>query len=216
MIASIPAPRIHQLEGLALECRRHDRLLFTKLDFCIGNGQVLQVEGANGSGKTSLLRLLCGLSIPTAGAVHWCGENIQDTRDEYFSNLVYVGHRHGVKDDLTAPENLRSTAAQGPPRSALSIDTILDRVGLRAHRSALVRTFSAGQRQRLALARLLLFTAPLWILDEPFTALDQSGRTLVEALLAEHSAAGGITVVSTHQLLTLDRAHLVRLHLQVC
>jgi heme exporter protein A len=189
------------LEARQLECTRGDRRLFSNLSFRLGRGQLLRVAGANGSGKTSLLRIMCGLVLPSAGELRWQGRPIRAEREEYSRNLVFVGHLNAVKDDLTALENLQVSAALGgKPADAGRMLACLDRFGV-AHCAELpAKVLSQGQRRRVALARLA-FTpaAPLWILDEPFSALDVAAVVELELLLASHLASGGMVVLTTHQ-----------------
>jgi heme exporter protein A len=189
------------LEARQLECTRGERRLFSGLSFKLGRGQLLRVAGANGSGKTSLLRIMCGLLAPSAGELRWHGRPIREEREEYSRNLTFIGHLNALKDDLTALENLQFAAAlsglPAEPRHALSG---LERFGV-AHCAALpAKVLSQGQRRRVALARLALAPAPpLWILDEPFSALDVGAVVELERLLADHLAAGGMVVLTTHQ-----------------
>jgi heme exporter protein A len=189
------------LEARQLECTRGERKLFRKLGFRLGRGQLLRVAGANGSGKTSLLRIMCGLLAPSAGELRWQGRPIREEREEYCRNLVFIGHLNALKDDLTALENLRFTAALGglPADRERSLEG-LDRFGV-AHCAELpAKVLSQGQRRRVALARLALSpTVPLWILDEPFSALDAGAVSELELLLAAHIASGGMVVLTTHQ-----------------
>jgi heme exporter protein A len=194
-----------------LQCIRDDRILFEGLNFSLSPGQVLQVEGHNGSGKTSLLRILCGLTLPAEGQVRWRGEDIQDSRAEYCAQLCYVGHAHGVKGELTPLENLEIACALGPPTNGLGLREALANIGLRGFEEVAARTLSAGQRRRVALARLLVSRAAVWILDEPFTSLDKAGMEYVEHLLDRHARQGGIAVVTSHH--TVRCEHASRLHL---
>ena len=191
------------LQALGLCCIRADRLIFDALDFTARAGEVWQVTGANGAGKTSLLRLLAGLGAPAGGTLHWCGEPLPEGRDRYQSELLFLGHAPAVASFLSARENLLHACALGARSPRMPVTAALARVGLPPHDDAPAQRLSAGQRQRLALARFAMVPARLWIMDEPLTALDVAGRELVEALLAEHAAAGGIAVVSTHQGLQL-------------
>ena len=189
------------LEARQLECTRGERRLFSELSFRLGRGQLLRVAGANGSGKTSLLRIMCGLLAPSAGELRWRGQPIRAEREEYSRNLVFIGHLNALKDDLTALENLQFTAAlAGMSAGAERMLTGLDRFGV-AHCAALpAKILSQGQRRRVALARLALSPAvPLWILDEPFSALDVGAVVELERLLATHLASGGMVVLTTHQ-----------------
>lgn len=188
------------LEAEALECTRRERVIFRRLALRAEPGTLVRVAGPNGSGKTSLLRLLCGLWQPTHGEVRWRGENIRDLKEDYWRELAYVGHLDGVKDDLTALENLRVSAAiAGQCSSAASARGALLAMGLDGCMDSLARHLSQGQRRRLALARLFLSgQTPLWLLDEPFSALDVEGVAMLQACIAEHLAAGNIVVTTTH------------------
>lgn len=183
----------------SLECQRGDRVLFSDLNFQLDAGQLLLVEGENGAGKTSLLRLLCGLSRPAAGEVRWRGGDIARQRALYHSEMAYFGHHGGVKLELTALENLSAACALRRHATPLEMEEALYSVGLGGYEDIPGRRLSAGQKQRLALARLRLSRAVLWILDEPFTALDVDGVALVGGLLERHAAAGGLAVLTSHQ-----------------
>lgn len=182
-----------------LECQRGDRVLFSGLNFRVDAGQLLLVEGENGAGKTSLLRLLCGLSRPAAGDVLWRGESIAHRRAQFHSEMAYFGHHGGVKQELTALENLTVACGLRRHASVVEMEDALHEVGLGGFEDIPGRRLSAGQKQRLALARLLLSGAKLWILDEPFTALDVDGIALVGSLLERHAANGGLAVLTSHQ-----------------
>ena len=189
------------LEALQLECTRGDRRLFSDLSFTLSRGQMLRVAGANGSGKTSLLRIMCGLIAPSAGELRWNGRPIRADREDYSRNLVYIGHLNALKDDLTALENLQVAAALGGmPADAERVLAGLDAFGI-AHCAELpAKVLSQGQRRRAALARLALSPkVPLWILDEPFSALDVRAVVELERLIASHVASGGMVVLTTHQ-----------------
>ena len=192
-------------EALDLHCVRHDRTLFAGLSFTLLPGQILQVEGPNGSGKTSLLRMLCGLLLPAQGSVRWQGTDIQDMRHEFLADVAYVGHLHGIKEDLSPRENLRMSQALGRACARVTLDEAIQEVGLYGFEDLPTRTLSAGQRRRVALARLLVLDARLWVLDEPFTALDRTGKALIESLLETHSRNGGIAVLTTHQPVVLQQ-----------
>lgn len=196
------------LEAPDLECTRGDRVLFSALALRVDAGTLLRVAGANGTGKTSLLRLLCGLLLPTGGEVRWRGDPIRSLREEYWRSLVYIGHLNGVKDDLTALENLLASAAiAGLDADAASARAALDAVGLSGFEDSLARFLSQGQRRRVALARLYLSGGvPLWILDEPFTALDARGVASLSALVARHLAGGNPVVLTTHQEVPIEAA----------
>jgi heme exporter protein A len=193
------------LEASGVACVRGDRQLFSDVTFSLGKGMLLRIAGANGSGKTSLLRILCGLALPASGGVRWDGESIHALREEYHRQLVYIGHASGVKDELTGHENLKICCALG---GALVDDgtvyAALERLGLSRYAHLPARHLSQGQRRRVALARLAACsTASLWILDEPFTALDTVAVGLIHQMLAEHLGRGGIAVMTSHQEVAL-------------
>ncbi len=187
-----------------LYCERDERVLFRDLSFSLHRGEVLQVKGSNGSGKTTLLRILCGLNDGYSGTIVWCGSPLAGRLDEYYSDLLYIGHRVGVNKVLTPLENLRwsSRLQQRIEDSALS--AALAKVGLRGFEDSQCHTLSAGQQQRVALARLYVNQARLWLLDEPFTTLDTGGVEMLETLLREHADAGGAVLVTTHHPLKVS------------
>ncbi|HEU4431912.1 MAG TPA: cytochrome c biogenesis heme-transporting ATPase CcmA [Pyrinomonadaceae bacterium] len=192
------APTI--LEVSKLGCVRGDRRLFSGLDLSLAAGTYLQVTGPNGSGKTSLLRILCGLLAPAEGEIKWQGENIRSLAEDYFTSVTYLGHRHGVKDELSAIENLRiSNALNGITVSKERAAEVLARMGLAGRESLPARLLSEGQRRRVALARLLTCSTKLWLLDEVMTSLDKRAVALIRSLIEEHLAGGGIAIVATHQ-----------------
>jgi len=203
------------LEARELEATRGDVTLFRGLAFQLTPGALLRVTGANGRGKTTLLRALCGLTLPTAGEVRWKGENIRALREEYWAHLLYVGHSNALKDDLTPEENLAFasgiagfTLARERARAALA------RFGLAGRERLPVRALSQGQRRRAALARLAVGeAAPLWILDEPFAALDAAAIGLVQALAGEHLASGGMMVLTTHQEARIEAPSVIDINL---
>lgn len=201
------------LEAINLECERGERLLFSGLALSLRPGNLMLIEGPNGSGKTSLLRILCGLAQPSGGVVRWRGADINTSREQFRSELLYLGHNHGVKGDLTPYENLGITRDLTCSRKDITLDAALDHVGLAGFEDTPARTLSAGQRRRVALARLLVADASLWVLDEPFTALDSSGVVLVERMLAMHLERGGMAVVSTHHPVAVAKVDIVRLEL---
>jgi heme exporter protein A len=183
---------------------RGERLLFERLSFKLNNGSVLYLQGANGSGKTTLLRTICGLSKPYEGNINWCGENINTLAEEYFKHVLYIGHLPGIKEDLTALENLQfSLSLSGVDVSIDRASEALKLLGLAKGLNLPTRMLSQGQKRRVALARLWLQELPLWILDEPFTALDVDAAQLLKQKIEMFANDGGIVVMTTHQEVTL-------------
>lgn len=203
------------LQAHHLAFSRGDRPLFSDINFDVDAGEALWLTGSNGSGKTSLLRLLCGLSLPTVGEVRWHGRDIRSLREDYSRELIYCGHASGVKEDLTAWENVAIGAElSGKNCSKKDAYLALDQIGL-AHIAHLpTRVLSQGQRKRVALARLCIGPASkILILDEPFTALDQSAIDSLSDFLNQRLAQGSAIVYTTHQQLLLNarRLHLLDL-----
>ncbi len=193
---------------------RGDRLLFSDINFSLLPGNVVQLTGANGSGKTSLLRIICGLLAPTEGEIRWQGTNVRSLGEDYSKSLSYVGHRNGVKEELTPIENLRiSNGLAGISLTAAEVKTTLEKIGLTGRETLPARLLSEGQRRRLALARLLTSGARLWILDEVLTSLDRSAVAIIKSLIGEHLQNGGMAIIATHQELDLSAGSLQRLEL---
>jgi heme exporter protein A len=183
-----------------LECVRGEHKLFSDVSFVINPGELMFVGGSNGSGKTSLLRLLCGLSLPDGGEIIWNGTDIREQRSDYRSVLTYLGHLGGIKDDLTAIENLRvSCALAGYEIDEDQAIDALERIGLAGRERLPAKVLSQGQRRRVALARLLVTQTKLWILDEPLTALDIAAVELIKQILERNLLDGGMVVMTTHQ-----------------
>ena len=193
----------NQLEAFGLTCIRGEETIFCELDLRAQSAEVLHLQGRNGSGKTSLLRLLCGFAQPAAGSIRWNGVDIRDDADGFRHEIGYVGHRLGVCEDLTPLENVRFCNELETPKSEARCREALQQVELAHVASIPTRLLSAGQNQRTALARLLISDAAIWFLDEPFTAIDRDGRQIVETIIAQHTANGGISVIATHQPMTL-------------
>ena len=202
------------LEIAGLECRRGDRRLFSGLNLTLEPGTLLHVRGRNGSGKTTLLRTLCGLFTPETGEIRWRGESIRSLAEDYRRELLYFGHLNGIKSDLTGIENLSIAARlDGDPVGIDDVWQALERIGLRGFEDLPTRMLSQGQKKRVALARLILSRARLWVLDEPFTALDVEAVALLQGLIAEHVAGGGLAVLTTHQEVPLTSGQVARLDL---
>jgi heme exporter protein A len=174
----------------------------------------VELRGPNGSGKTSLLRILCGLATPAVGEVRWDGTSIRKLGEEYFASVAYLGHQNGVKDELTAIENLRvSSAVSGRPLGDSEAREILAQVGLTQQQDLPARVLSAGQRRRLGMTRLLACEARLWILDEVLTSLDDSAMDLSREFITKHLQKDGIAIVATHQELNLAAPKIQQLRL---
>ena len=198
------------LQTRNLSCMRNDRLLFEHLEIELEAGQMLVVEGPNGCGKTSLLRILTGLRLADGGEVLWRGEPIDRVAGDYFEQVNYVGHHDGVKHELSCLENLRLARAMGVP-SKHDLDDVLEQVNLYAYGETEVGSLSAGQKRRLALARLLATDALLWILDEPFTSLDKASMALFSGLFEQHLQQQGVIVMTSHHDISLPTQSLQRL-----
>lgn len=196
-----------------LACERDDRWLFQRLSFRVNPGEIWQVEGPNGSGKTTLLRILAGLLEPQAGEVLWQGKSVNHLRANYHQSLLYVGHQVGVKAHLTPIENLTWYLRLYGDVSNQSIMEALSQVGLAGYEDVLCHHLSAGQQRRVALARLQLASQSLWILDEPFTAIDKSGVAALEQLLLVKAKQGKAIILTTHHQLSLDYPKLNHLSL---
>lgn len=184
------------LEVINLSCVRDERTLFSALSFGVAAGDIVQIEGPNGAGKTSLLRLLAGLSRPESGVIHWQGAAITQQRDRWHRDLLYIGHHAGVKAVLTPLENLAFFHAECRQEQHFSA---LESVDLLGYEEVPVAQLSAGQQRRVALARLWLSQAPLWILDEPLTAIDKSGVEKLMMHFTQHADNGGMVILTTHQ-----------------
>ncbi|UTW45555.1 cytochrome c biogenesis heme-transporting ATPase CcmA [bacterium SCSIO 12696] len=199
-----------QLCGLSFE--RDDRLLFSDLSTTVEAGDILQVSGDNGSGKTTLLKVLIGSLSAHSGECRWRGTPVQKCAYEYASELLYIGHQTGIKSTLTPEENLRwLDRLQGGSKPLESLTDTLARVGLQGYEDVPCHSLSAGQQRRVALARLYISQAALWVLDEPFTAIDRTGVAALEQQLQHHVKKGGAVVLTTHQPLAIDGVKSLRM-----
>jgi heme exporter protein A len=202
------------LEAVNLGCTRGDRRLFSGLNFSVQPGELIELRGANGSGKTSLLRILCGLADPAEGDVRWLGKSIRSLGEEYSGLVAYLAHQNGVKDELSALENLRiACGVAGNALRPSAAQAILDQVGLSRQQHLPARSLSAGQRRRVALARLLTSKARVWILDEVLTSLDETAVKLSRRFIGEHLSKGGLAIIATHQELALEAERVQRIEL---
>ena len=187
-----------------LACSRGYRDLFAGLNLQVQSGEILRVEGKNGSGKTSLLRILAGLAQPVTGVVLWQGVPIHDVESGYFQDLLYIGHKPGIKYELSAVENLCLSRALFGSRSQNGIEEALYQIGLYGFEDMPAAMLSAGQKRRVALAQLYLSPAKLWILDEPYTSLDVAAVALLEEVFRQHVQAGGMLIMTSHQPVHID------------
>ncbi|MDX6501588.1 MAG: heme exporter protein [Blastocatellia bacterium] len=202
------------LEAVNLGCIRGDRRLFKSLNFSIQPGELIELRGANGSGKTSLLRILSGLAGPAEGEVRWNGQNIRSLGEEYSGAVSYLAHQNGVKDELSALENLRiACGVSGNALSTAEARTVLEQVGLSRQQNLPARSLSAGQKRRVALARLLWSSATLWLLDEVLTSLDDTAIKLSRGFIGDHLRKGGLAIIATHQELDLGAERIQRIEL---
>lgn len=202
------------IQARRLTCIRGDRQLFTDLDVLLHSGQLLYLRGRNGSGKTTLLRTLCGLFHPDAGDVLWCGEKIADLGELFYRYVLFIGHAPGVKLELTPLENLRiynRLRASGVSEAALW--QALRDVELHNIAALPAHLLSAGQRRRIMLARLLIDASPLWLLDEPFVALDDVACDFLQTAIIAHIRRGGLVALTTHQQIQLPDVHIQHLFL---
>ena len=209
MTESVTQAAIPLLELCNLGCERDERLLFSGLDVQLFPGDVVQIGGPNGAGKTTLLRALAGISTDFQGQIRYAGKSLPEATWEFAGDSLYLGHLPGIKKALTPAENLAWYKAQSG--AAITINDALSAVGLYGYEDTPCYQLSAGQLRRVALARLHLSRARIWILDEPFTAIDKLGVSQLEALIAHQSAKGGVVILTSHQDLSLPQLRLVNL-----
>ncbi len=206
-MSNTPAMNSSALHLQNLACMRGGKTLFADLSVALEPGHLLRITGSNGAGKSSLLRMLCGLLTPSMGSIQWGGNPIHSDRDFFHTQLIYLGHTPALKGDLSAEENIIAAGSlTGDAITSSMARSALVDSGLGHLASRLARTFSQGQKQRVALARLQLAQdKPLWLLDEPFNALDQDANEALQALIQGHLSGGGMVALSSHQLVALDR-----------
>ena len=199
------------LQVKSISCTRGYRDLFSGLDFELSPGQILRVEGKNGTGKTSLLRIMAGLAQPLEGDVLWQGRRISHPESDYFQDLLFTGHKAGIKYELSPIENLCMAKQLHGSKSDNGIEEALYQVGLYGFEDVPCAQLSAGQKRRVALAQLFLSSSRCWILDEPYTSLDVAAVAMLEGLFAEHINQGGILVITSHQPVTVNAGEQYRL-----
>lgn len=191
-----------KLEVKNLSCWRNEQVLFNDLSLSLSPGNILFLQGENGSGKTSLLRILCGFRLPDEGEILW-GEEVTCSLPEYFQNISYVGHKNGLKDELTVEENLNLMRSMATA-SNIKTEMVLKQIGLFKRADVLARQLSAGQKRKLALARLMMTDNSFWVLDEPFTSLDKATVVIFESLIKQHIKRGGMLILTSHHEIDLS------------
>jgi len=196
-----------------LECIRRNNILFQGLSFSLNDGDLLQIDGTNGSGKSSLLQMCIGLIQTTEGKISWDNDDISLSRYQFQSEMTYFGHANGVKSDLTAIENMKVMHALSGAKQSVDYHSILKQIGLPGMEDVLLRRMSAGQQRRIGLTRVFMARSKLWLLDEPFNALDKNGKKIIEELIVKHCKSGGIVIFATHQTMKIDGYPLKHIHL---
>lgn len=196
-----------------LACSRRDNILFEDICFEVSDGELLQIDGINGSGKSTMLRIIAGLTEPTEGNVLWNRQSIVECRYQYQQQMSYLGHSNGVKDALTVSENLAVMQALSGRKNHADIDALLQTIGLPGMHDVMLGKMSAGQKRRTGLTRLLINKSHLWLLDEPFTSLDTGGKSIIENLIVQHCQNGGIVIFATHQEMDIEGHNVRHIHL---
>lgn len=197
-----------------LSFERNELEIFTDLSFSLLPGEILEVQGANGSGKTSLLRILAGLSWASAGEIYWQGRLVTFPDSEFFSAILYLGHSVGLKTGLSVRENLQLAKQLSSGYQGISVEQALQQLGMSAYADTLIERLSAGQKRRAALTKLLMVEAAIWLLDEPVVALDGQGIECFSTILNHHLKQGGIAVVTSHHPLALTDVKIKRVKLE--
>ena len=196
-----------------LECIRHNNILFSNLNFNMKDGDLLQINGENGSGKSSLLQICSGLAEPSDGAVLWNDGNIRKYRYDFQKNMLYLGHKNAIKESLTVKENMEIIFTLAGMEKKEEFSKILKIIGLPNITNLFARNLSAGQQRRLSLTRLLMTRSKLWLLDEPFNTLDKHGKKMIEKIIFDHCNLGGIVIFTTHQEIEFNEYPIKNIHL---
>lgn len=192
---------------------RNEKTIFQNINCALEAGSILQIQGQNGAGKTSLLRILAGLINPSEGEIFWQQQLINQQREDFCRALLYLGHTSSIRANLTVYENIIASLQLAAKNDLAQIIPALEYFNLQSYRDTLVQYLSAGQQKRVALSRLFLLSSPLWVLDEPFSAIDQNGVQLIENLLLNHAQRGGIVIFTSHQAIALNYSQIQTLYL---